>query len=84
MKRVKLFTTSTCPYCKMEEEFLSSKGVKFEVELVDHDIAKAQELMKLSGQLGVPFTVITQENGKETTILGFDQVELVRQLGLKS
>jgi glutaredoxin len=82
MKKVKVFTTSTCPYCKMEKEFLDAKGIKYEVEVVDHDVAKAQELMAASGQLGVPFTVITQEDGRESTVLGFDEAEIAKQLGL--
>jgi len=84
MKKVKIFTTTTCPYCKMEKEFLDSKGVDYEVEVVDHDVTKAQELMAESGQLGVPFTVITASDGKESTILGFDKTEISKQLGLGS
>lgn len=79
---VTIYTTTTCPYCKMEKEYLDSKGVKYENVFVDQDANKAQEMMDLSGQLGVPFTVIEEEDGSETKILGFDKPKLNEALGI--
>lgn len=66
----------------MEREYLDSKGVKYEEIFVDHDMAKAQEMIKLSGQMGVPFTEIKKENGEKVEILGFDQAKIDEVLGL--
>lgn len=66
----------------MEREYLDSKGVKYDEIFVDHDVAKAQEMIKLSGQMGVPFTEITKDNGEKVGILGFDQAHLDEVLGL--
>ncbi|OGY29894.1 MAG: hypothetical protein A3F35_00445 [Candidatus Woykebacteria bacterium RIFCSPHIGHO2_12_FULL_45_10] len=82
MKKVKIYTTTTCPYCRMEKDFLDSKKVQYEEVLIDHDTKAAQEMMNLSGQLGVPFTSVTDENGKEATILGFDKREIAYQIGI--
>lgn len=82
MAKVKIFTTSTCPYCKMEKEYLDSKRVRYEIEEVDHDVEAATEMLEKSGQMGVPFTIIQTEEGTEEKILGFDKVKLDQVLGL--
>jgi len=37
-KKVRIYSTPTCPYCKMVKEFLTEKGVKFE----DVDVSSDQ------------------------------------------
>jgi hypothetical protein len=44
--------------------------------MADEDQEIAKELYEKSGQLGVPFTVITDENGSEELILGFDRQKI--------
>ena len=73
---IKIYKTTTCPYCKMEAEYLNSKGVKFEEIYVDKDPKAVEEMMAESGQMGVPFTVITKDDGSRVTILGFDKRKL--------
>jgi S1-C subfamily serine protease len=55
----------------MLKEFLSSKGIPYQ----DHDVTTepqaAQEVVKLTGQNGVPVTVIDGQ-----TVVGFDQPRL--------
>lgn len=80
--KVTIYTTTTCPYCKMEKEYLDSKGVKYENVFVDQDSNKAQEMMDLSGQMGVPFTVIEKDGGGEEKILGFDKEKLNTALNI--
>jgi len=82
MSTVKIYTTSTCPYCKMEKEYLDSKGVKYENVQVDHDVTAAQEMLEKSGQMGVPFTIIEKDDGSVEKILGFDKAKLNKALGL--
>ena len=48
----------------------------------DEDEAAAHEMIELSGQMGVPFTVITKDDDSEEHILGFDQPRLNAVLGL--
>jgi glutaredoxin len=67
----------------MLKSYLNDKGVKYEVKMADEDQAIARELYEKSGQLGVPFTVITDEDGKEESILGFDRPKIDLALGLK-
>lgn len=61
---------------------MQSKGINYAEIFVDHDMEKAQEMIKLSGQMGVPFTVIENESGEKIEILGFDQKKIDESLGL--
>lgn len=79
--KVTVYTTTTCPYCKMEKEYLDSKSVKYENFFVDQNPGKAEEMMEESGQMGVPFTVIEKDDGSEEKILGFDKEKLNKALG---
>lgn len=81
--QVKLFKTQTCPFCKMEAEYLTSKGVKFEEIYVDQDEAAAKQMMELTGQLGVPVTLIVKDDGTKESILGFDKAKLNSLLNIQ-
>ena len=65
---IKVYSTPTCPYCKMVKDHLSSKGVNYQNFDVSKDKAALEEMVKLSGQMGVPVTVINGE-----VIVGFDK-----------
>ena len=83
MKHVKIYSTATCAYCFAEKKFLEQNNVPFEEIPVDTDEDAAREMIELSGQMGVPFTVITEEGqDKPEYILGFDQPRLTTALGL--
>lgn len=75
MVKITMYTTRTCPFCKMEKDYLNSKQIAFEEVLVDENPDRAQEMIAMSGQLGVPFTVIEQD-GQRVQILGFDKARL--------
>jgi len=82
MAKIKLYTTATCAYCRAEKAFLAAHNLDFSEIHVDQDQTAAEEMFKISGQLGVPFTVITQDDGTEIGILGFDQPRLSAALGI--
>jgi len=81
--QVTLYSTTTCPYCKMLKNYLDEKRVSYTEKLVDQDDAAREEMMsKSSGYLGVPFTVIAN-NGQEQVVMGFDKHKLNETLGVK-
>ena len=51
----------------MVEEFLSQRGISFQERDVSQNAAYAQELIRSTGQMGVPVTVIDGQ-----TVIGFD------------
>jgi hypothetical protein len=66
----------------MLKSYLASKEIDFDVKMADEDQAIAMELYEKSGQLGVPFTIITDDDGNEEKILGFDRPKFDEVLGL--
>ena len=71
---ITIYTTTTCPYCQMLEDFLKAKNIPYVKKLVDQDTAAEAEMMKESdGFLGVPFTIIVKDDGTKEKIIGFDQ-----------
>ncbi|MCC6290511.1 glutathione S-transferase N-terminal domain-containing protein [Candidatus Nomurabacteria bacterium] len=82
MKKVEIYTTATCSYCRMAKAFFQEKGVAYEEYNVGTDAARRQEMIDKSGQMGVPVIVITDENGEEQRIVGFDKRSLGAALGV--
>lgn len=74
---VKVYSTPTCPYCHMTKEFLKNNNVDFEEINVAEDRDGAMEMIRKSGQMGVPVIDI---NG--TIIIGFDKTAIEKALNL--
>lgn len=65
----------------MLKDYLTSKNIDFVEKIVDQDeIVKKEMEIESGGFLGVPFTVITKEDGKSETIIGFDKGKLEQVL----
>ena len=77
MKKVIVYSTSTCPWCTKVKGCLDSKNVAYEAFDVGKDRDKAMEMVKKSGQQGVPVIDIDGE-----IVVGFDQNNINRLLGL--
>ncbi|MFH0860621.1 MAG: glutaredoxin domain-containing protein [Candidatus Altiarchaeota archaeon] len=74
---VKVYSTPTCPWCKKAKEFLKANNVKFEDIDVGSNQEKAREMVKKSGQMGVP---VFEIGGK--IIVGFDEKAIKAALKL--
>lgn len=82
--KVTVFSTTTCPYCKMLKDYLSQHSIAFKEKLVDQDDQAREQMMKESGGfLGVPF-VLVEKNKQKETIVGFDKTKINQLLGLNS
>jgi len=77
MKKVKVYSTATCPYCRMLKDFLDEKKVPFENVDVGQDREAVKEMREKSGQMGVPVIDI---EGK--IIVGFEKDAIIKELGL--
>jgi glutaredoxin 3 len=75
MTKIKVYSTSTCPYCTLAKDFLRKKGVEFDDINVGLDRAAAAEMIKKTGHMGVPQIEI---NGK--MIVGFDKTAIEKEL----
>ncbi len=73
MNKLSIYSTKTCGYCRMLKKFLDDEGIAYEVKQVDDSPELARELLERSGQLGVPWSVVEDQEGKQLIdILGFD------------
>lgn len=73
-----VYSTPTCPFCMQLKAYLEEKEVDFEDIDVSSDQEKAQEMIKKSGQMGVPVLEVGDE-----VIVGFDKkkVDALLKLG---
>ncbi|HEB65915.1 MAG TPA: NrdH-redoxin [Chloroflexi bacterium] len=76
--RVIVFTTPTCRFCRAVKKYLRERGVPFRDVDVSRDSAAARDMVRRSGQQGVPVVDI---GGK--IVVGFDRKKIDRYLGLR-
>ncbi len=75
--RVLVFTTPTCPWCQRAKQYLRQQKVPYREVDVSRDSAAARDLVRRTGQMGVP---VVEIDGRP--IVGFDQRTIDRMLGL--
>ena len=63
---ITIYSTLTCPYCVMAKNYFKEKGVEYKDLNVGLDLKAADEMVKKSGQMGVP---VIEIDGK--VIVGF-------------
>lgn len=81
--QITIYSTTSCPYCKMLKDYLVQKGKTFTEKLVDVDEVAQKEMMAVSGGfLGVPFTVIVKDDGTKDSVIGFDKGKINQILGI--
>ena len=74
---VKIYTTPTCPYCKIAKKFLDNNGVKYQEFNVAEDKAARKEMKDKCNSLAVPTICIDNE-----VLVGFNEAQLKEKLGL--
>ena len=77
MINVKIYSTPTCPWCKKAKAYLDEKGVAFENFNVAEDMKAQEEMIKISGQMGVPVLDIDGQ-----IVIGFDKGKIDELLKL--
>jgi glutaredoxin-like YruB-family protein len=77
MAKVIVYSTTWCPWCTRVKEFLKQNKIAFRDVDVGEDRNAAEEMMKKSGQMGVPVVDI---DGK--IIVGFNEPEMRKALKL--
>ena len=76
---ITIYSTPSCPYCKLTKDYLKEQGIAF----TDIDVAAnptaANEMVKKSGQMGVPVIDIDG-----LIIVGWNKSALEEALGMKA
>lgn len=76
-RRVLVFTTPTCSWCTRVKSYLAQRRVPFREIDVSRDPAAARDLVRRSGQMGVP---VVEIDGRP--VVGFDKPRIDQLLGL--
>ena len=77
---VKIYSTLSCPYCKMEKSWLDENSIKHEIVYVDTNEEAAREMVSKTQQMGVPVTELTYAEGEPVYVVGFDRTQLTELL----
>ena len=75
VSQVVLFSTSTCSWCRRAKRYLRENRVRFKEVNIERDPKASQDLLKKTGQMGVPVIKI---GGR--WIVGFDQPAIEKEL----
>ncbi|HUY61362.1 MAG TPA: glutaredoxin family protein [Candidatus Dormibacteraeota bacterium] len=75
--QVLVFSTPSCPWCVRAKSYLRQRQVPFRDVDVSRDAAAAKDLVRRTGQMGVP---VIEIDGR--AIVGFDRTTIDRLLGL--
>ena len=73
-----IYTTPTCPYCVKAKDYLKKLGVSIKEYDVSKDPSKAEEMVRKSGQMGVPVIII-----KNQAIVGFNKPKIDQLLNIQ-
>lgn len=76
--RVVVFSTPTCPHCVNVKRYLKEKGIRFKDVDVSRDSRAATEMVRKTGQQGVPQLWINNR-----PVVGFDRARIDTLLNLK-
>lgn len=76
-KHVTIYSTPTCHFCQMAKEFFAENNISFTNYDVSVDADKRNEMISMTGQLGVPVIIIDGN-----TMVGFDREKIAEKLGV--
>jgi len=72
---ISVYSTPSCSYCTLAKDYFRKHNISFTDYNVATDMDKANEMVKKSGQMGVPVLDI---NGR--ILVGFNPAEIERAL----
>ena len=76
MTRVKIYTTSSCPFCIRAKRLLEARGIPFEEIDVGNDDALREEIIQRTGRRTVPQIFID-----ERSVGGFEELAALDAAG---
>ncbi|HPN39455.1 MAG TPA: glutaredoxin domain-containing protein [Melioribacteraceae bacterium] len=77
--KVIVFSTPTCSYCNMAKRYFKEKNIKFTDVDVSRDQNAARDIVKRTGQTGVPVILINNK-----PVVGFDKPKINQLLNIKN
>lgn len=77
-KEVIVYSTPSCHYCQAAKEFFSENDISFNDVDVATDAEKRQEMVDMTGQMGVPVIKIGDD-----VVVGFDEAKVKELLEME-
>ncbi len=77
-QKVIVFSTPTCSWCRAVKQHLKQNNIKFKDIDVSRDRQAAMDMVRRTGQQGVPVTLINNK-----PIIGFNKIKINRLLNIK-
>ena len=77
MRKVTIYTTPTCTFCRMAKDFFKTNGVEYAELDVASGFEARKKMLEISKQMGVPVIDIDGN-----IVVGFNKPELSQLLGL--
>jgi glutaredoxin-like YruB-family protein len=74
MKQISIYSTPTCHFCQLAKDYFTENKLEYTEFDVANDQAKRQEMIELTGQMGVPVIQIGDD-----VIVGYDE-EKIKEL----
>lgn len=84
IQQYKIYSTPACVHCKLLKDWLNHHQIKYQEIDLSINLAEGEEMIRKTGQMGVPVSIITFSDKREEIILGFDQARLGTVLGIQS
>ncbi len=76
--KVIIFTTPTCSFCRSAKQYFNQKKVRYTEVDVSRNQSAARDMMRRTGQMGVPVILINNR-----PIVGFNKPQINQLLGIK-
>ncbi len=76
-KNVVIYSTPTCHFCKEAKSFFAEQKIEYTNYDVASDAKRRDEMINISGQMGVPVIVIDGE-----VSVGFDKKDIAKKLAI--
>ena len=77
--KVIVFSTPTCSFCNQAKHYFREKNIRFTDVDVSKDQSAARDMMRRTGQMGVPVILINNK-----AIVGFDRSKINQMLNIKN
>ena len=77
MENVTIYTTPTCHFCHAAKDFFAENNVQYTEHDVAADQEKRQEMIEMTGQMGVPVIRIGND-----VVIGFDEAKVKELLSI--
>lgn len=78
--KITIYSTATCPSCKLLKDYLREKGFEYENKDVGEDAKAREEMIEKSG--GILSTPVVEIDDK--VIVGFNREKVDALLGIKA